>query len=77
LRRSGPRRPPARQAAALRIVLANETISFALASLFNLIFAAATFILIGLAVALGDAYPRWLSWVAVLAGVGSIGAGLI
>ena len=69
--------PPAEQAAALRIVLANETINFALASLFNLIFAAATFILFGLAVALGDTYPRWLGWVAVLAGVGSIGAGLI
>ncbi len=62
---------------ALRAVLANETINFALASLFNLIFAAATFILFGLAVALGDAYPRWLGWVAVLAGLGSIGAGLI
>jgi len=69
--------PPAEQAAALRIVLANETTNFALASLFNLVFAAATFILFGLAVALGDAYPRWLGWVAVLAGVGSIGAGLI
>jgi hypothetical protein len=62
---------------ALRIVLANETINFALASAFNVVFAAATFILFGLAVALGGGYPRWLGWVVVLAGVGSIGAGLV
>ena len=58
------------------MVLANETINFALASLFNILFAGATFILFGLAVALSDVYPRWLGWVAVAAGLGSVGAGL-
>jgi len=66
--------PAEEQAAALRVVLANETTNFALASLFNILFAGATFILYGLAVALSDVYPRWLGWVAVTAG---LGAGLI
>jgi hypothetical protein len=71
------RAPADEQAAALRVVLANETVNFALASLFNILFAGATFILFGLAVALSDVYPRWLGWVAVAAGLGSVGAGLI
>jgi len=66
--------PAEEQAATLRVVLANETTNFALASLFNILFAGATFILYGLAVALSDVYPRWLGWVAVTAG---LGAGLI
>ena len=53
---------------ALQNVLTNETINFALASLFNFIFAGVTFILFGLAVALSDVYPRWLGWVVVAAG---------
>ena len=69
--------PADEQATALRVVLANETINFALASLFNILFAGVTFILFGLAVALSDVYPRWLGWVVVGAGVGSIGAGLV
>lgn len=69
--------PAGEQAAALRVVLANETTNFALAALFNILFAGVTFILYGLAVALSDVYPRWLGWVAVIAGLGSIGAGLI
>ena len=69
--------PPDGRALALGLVSANETINFALASAFNLVFAGATFILFGLAVAVSDFYPRWLGWVAVLAGVASIGAGLI
>jgi hypothetical protein len=71
------RAPAEEQSAALRVVLANETTNFALASLFNILFAGATFILYGLAVAVGDVYPRWLGWVAVTAGLGSVGAGLI
>jgi hypothetical protein len=69
--------PADQKATALALVTANETINFALASLFNILFAGITFILFGLAVALSDAYPRWLGWVAVAAGVGSIAAGLI
>jgi len=68
---------PHEQATALGLVHVNETINFALASLFNFVFAAATFILFGLAVAFIDVYPRSLGWVAVAAGVGSMGAGLI
>ncbi len=69
--------PPDQQATALRIVGANETLNFSLASLFNMVFAGATFLLFGLAVALGDDYPTWFGWVAVAAGVLSIGAGLV
>jgi hypothetical protein len=62
---------------ALQNVLTNETMNFALASLFNFIFAGVTFILFGLAVALSDVYPRWLGWVVVAAGLVSIGASLV
>jgi hypothetical protein len=65
------------QGTALSLIHANETINFALASLFNLVFAAATFILFGLAVALSDLFPRWLGWVAVVAGSLSAVAGTI
>ncbi len=64
-------------AAALRMVGAEETINFALASLFNILFAGVTFGLYGLAVALSKIYPRWLGWVAMAAGLGSIIVGLI
>ena len=69
--------PPEERAIALAVVLANETINFALASSFNIVFAGATFLLFGLAIALDDVYPRWLGWVAVAAGALSVGAGLI
>jgi hypothetical protein len=69
--------PPAEKAAALRLVLAEETINFALAALFNILFAGVTFILYGLAVAWSRVYPRWLGWVVVVAGVGSVAAGLV
>jgi Domain of unknown function (DUF4386) len=62
---------------ALGLVHVNETMNFALASLFNLVFAGVTFILFGLAVLLSDVYPRWLGWPAFLAGVLSIGAGVV
>lgn len=68
--------PPEEEAAALRIVLAEETINFALAALFNILFAGATFILYGLAVAWSRSYPGWLGWVAVAAGAGSVVVGL-
>jgi Domain of unknown function (DUF4386) len=69
--------PPDEQAAALRLVLAEETINFALAALFNILFAGVTFILYGLAVAWSRVYPRWLGWVVVVAGIGSVVAGLV
>jgi len=69
--------PPAEQTIALRVLSANETVNFSVASLFNLIFAGATFIFFGLALAVGRDYPHWFGWVAVAAGVLSIGAGLV
>jgi hypothetical protein len=69
--------PPEDQAVALGLVHVSETINFALASLFNLVFAGVTFILFGLAVALSGVYPRGLGWLVLVAGVASIGAGLV
>jgi hypothetical protein len=69
--------PESAKAVALSAVSANETVNFALAGLFNLSFAGVPFLLLGLAVVLGGAYPRWLGWTAVFAGVGSIAAGLV
>ena len=69
--------PPDEIFVALRLAAMNETINFALASLFNILFAGVAFILFGFAVAASDGYPRWFGFVAVLAGFGSIGAGLI
>jgi hypothetical protein len=50
---------------------------FALTSLFNILFAGVTFILLGLAVARSGEYSRWLGWVVVVAGVGSMPVGLV
>jgi low temperature requirement protein LtrA len=71
--------PEPAKATALAVVSANETVNFALASLFNLSFAGIPFILFGLAVTRADArrYPRWLGWVACYAGIGSVLAGLV
>lgn len=69
--------PPEEAAAALRVVLAEEAINFALAALFNILFAGVTFILLGLAVAWSGEYPGWLGWVVVVAGVGSVSVGLV
>jgi hypothetical protein len=69
--------PPEEAAAALQVVIAEEAINFALAALFNILFAGVTFILLGLAVAWSGEYPRWLGWVAVVAGVGSVPVGLV
>src|SRR5215213_4378911 len=69
--------PPEEAAAALRVVLAEEAINFALAALFNILFAGVAFILLGLAVAWSGEYPGWLGWVVVVAGVGSVPVGLV
>jgi hypothetical protein len=69
--------PPAEEAAALRLVLAEETLNFSLAALFNILFAGVTFILYGLAVARSGLRPRWLGWVVVVAGLGSMVVGLV
>jgi hypothetical protein len=69
--------PPDQAAAALRVVVAEEAINFAIAALFNILFAGVTFILLGLAVAWGGEYPVWLGWVAAVAGIGSVPVGLV
>lgn len=61
---------------ALGLVSANETTNFALGGLFNLSFAGVPFVLFGLAVANTRTYPQWFGWVAVVAGVASIGGGM-
>ena len=71
--------PEPAKATALALVSANETVNFALASLFNLSFAGIPFILFGLALARAGVrlYPRWLGWVACYAGIGSVLAGIL
>jgi hypothetical protein len=69
--------PAENSVTALALVISNETVNHALASLFNFAFAGVAFILFGLAVAVSERFPRWLGWVAVVAGVASIGAGLV
>jgi hypothetical protein len=69
--------PPDEAAAALRVVVGEETINFALAALFNLLFAGVTFLLYGLAVAWSGRHPRSLGWTAVVAAAGSILVGLV
>src|SRR5829696_3587288 len=69
--------PESTKAAALSLVSMNETLNFALAGLFNLSFAGVPFLLLGLSVAFSDVYPRWLGWLAAVAGLGSLAAGLV
>jgi hypothetical protein len=69
--------PPEEQAAALHALLAEEAINFALGTLFYILFAGVTFVLLGMAVAWSRVYPRWLGWMAVVAGAGSVMVGLV
>ncbi len=69
--------PPDEKATAVRLVQAEETLNFALRSLFNVLFAGVTFTFYGLAVALSQQYPRILGGVVVVAGLGGVGTGLI
>lgn len=69
--------PADEKATALRIVSAEETFNFAIASLFNILFAGVAYILLGLAVASSRVYKKWLGGIAVVAGIGSIVAGSI
>lgn len=67
--------PPDLRPVALRIVAANEAMNFALAGMFNATFAGLPLVAFGLAVARGEAFPRWLGWVALAAGAVSVLAG--
>jgi hypothetical protein len=69
--------PPGEAAIALRLVVAEQTLNFALAALFNILFAGVTYLLYGLAVARCTNYPRWSGWIVVVAAIGSIAVGVI
>jgi hypothetical protein len=69
--------PSGEHAAALHALLAEEAINFALGTLFYILFAGVTFVLLGLAVAWSRVYPRWLGWTVVIAGAGSVVVGLV
>ncbi|MDP9223014.1 MAG: hypothetical protein M3P18_04020, partial [Actinomycetota bacterium] len=57
-------------------MVVEESINFALAALFNILFAGVTFILFGVAVARSRAHPAAVGWVGA-AGAGSIIVGVI
>ena len=59
------------------MVVGEEAINFALAALFNVLFAGITFILFGLAAVLSGEYPRGPAWAVVAAGAGSIPVALV
>lgn len=69
--------PAAERTIALRLVTSEETFNFALAALFNILFAGATFILFGVATAKSRAFPGWLGWLVVIPGIGSAIVGLV
>jgi len=68
--------PAAEKEVAFRVAEAVEAIGEALFSLWIIVFFGITFLLYGLAVALGDGYPKWLGWVAVVAALGSLLVGV-
>lgn len=69
--------PAGEKATALRLLTSEETFNFALAALFNIVFAGITFILYGLAVVWSQMYSRWMGWAVVIAGAGSVVVGSI
>ncbi len=69
--------PSDEKAAALRVVIGEETINFALASLFNILFAGVTFMLYGVAAASSGVGPRWTGWLVALAGAWSVPVGVV
>lgn len=68
--------PASDKQTALALFAAHETENFALAGLFNMAYAGVPFVLFGLALTRSAAYPHVLGWIAVVAGTGSIFAGL-
>ncbi|HEX2089939.1 MAG TPA: hypothetical protein VHI54_08460 [Actinomycetota bacterium] len=69
--------PAEEKAAALRVVVGEETINFALASLFNILFAGVAFMLYGVAVASSGVHARWAAWLVAVAGAWSIPVGVV
>lgn len=67
----------AEKAVALRVFDAVGQVDVALFSVATVVLFGATFVLYGVAVALGDEYPKWLGWVAVVGGVGAALVGFV
>ena len=69
--------PAAEKATALQIALAMEEIDVGLFTIYIIVFFGITFMLYGLAVSLGETYPRWMGWIAFILGLASLVVGLI
>jgi len=67
--------PDGEKIIALRILSAEETFNFAIAALFNILFAGVAYTLLGLAIVFSKVYKPWLGGIVIAAGVGSIVAG--
>jgi hypothetical protein len=68
--------PATEKAAAFSVAHALAQINVAVFSVWVIEFFGVTIILYGLAVLTSSVYPKWLGWVAVLAGIGSALIGL-
>lgn len=68
--------PDAEKAAAFHVAHALAQVNLAVFSVWIIVFFGVTIILYGLAVVTSDVYPKWLGWVALLAGLGSALIGL-
>ncbi len=65
------------KALTFQIAKAVVQLNFGLFSVWCITYFGATFILYGLAVALSDAFPKWLGWLAILGGVGETVVGIV
>lgn len=68
---------PADQEMMFRLWEVTYAINFGMFSLWIAFYLGVTFILFGLAVAFGRTYPRWLGWIAVTGGAGSVFVGMV
>jgi hypothetical protein len=68
--------PAADRALAFRIAETFDQITFALYTLWVIVFTGLAFVVYGLAILTDTVYPKWFGWVAVLAGSGSVVVGL-
>lgn len=68
--------PATEKAVAFSVAHALALVDFAIFSIWTIVFFGVTIILYGLAVSTTSVYPKWLGWVAVLAGIGSALIGL-
>ena len=69
--------PPEERITFFRIGNSMVEIALALFSIWIIVFWGVTFILYGIAISLSNAYPKWLGWIALAAGIGGLVVGLI